>query len=187
MESAEILALPAAARKPHYLEDASVRRSILELYDQEHIAIRRYLVFLGLTSDSAQEIVQDAFLKLHEHLLADGDRRNLRAWLYRVAHNLARNAQTAARVTKTDALSPDRMGMNLKAAVLTAEEELLEAERNRRVQEAINGLSAAQKECLILRAQGLKYREIAEALNISVSTVGENVQRGLEKLKELLP
>jgi len=40
--------------------------------------------------------------------------------------------------------------------------------------------------CLVLRSQGLKYREIAEALNLSVSTVGENVQRGLEKLKELL-
>jgi DNA-directed RNA polymerase specialized sigma24 family protein len=38
----------------------------------------------------------------------------------------------------------------------------------------------------MLRAQGLKYREIAEALNLSVSTVGENVQRGLERLKEML-
>ncbi|MBV8895337.1 MAG: RNA polymerase sigma factor [Acidobacteriaceae bacterium] len=187
MESVETLALLTAARKPHHLEDASARRLMLELYDQEHIAIRRYLVCLGLTSDVAQEIVQDAFLKLHEHLLAGGDRRNLRAWLYRVAHNLTRNAQTAARVTKTDALSADGITVNLKAAVLTAEEELLEAERNRRVEHAINGLSGPQKECLLLRAQGLKYREIAEALNISVSTVGENVQRGLEKLKELLP
>jgi RNA polymerase sigma-70 factor, ECF subfamily len=186
METADTLVLPNAARKPHYLEDTSARRLILDLYDQEHVAIRRYLVFLGLTSDAAQEIVQDAFLKLHEHLLAEGDRRNLRAWLYRVAHNLARNAQTAARVTKTDALSADGVGSDIRAVALTAEEELLEAERNRRVQQAINGLSTAQKECLILRAQGLKYREIAEALNISVSTVGENVQRGLEKLKGLL-
>jgi RNA polymerase sigma-70 factor (ECF subfamily) len=47
-------------------------------------------------------------------------------------------------------------------------------------------LSPAQRSCLVLRAQGLKYREVAEALNLSVSTVAENVQRGLERLKELL-
>ncbi len=47
-------------------------------------------------------------------------------------------------------------------------------------------LSPAQRDCLALRTRGLKYREIGEVLNLSVSTVGENVQRGLEKLKELL-
>lgn len=186
MESAETLTLPKTVCKPQYLEDTSLRRLILDLYDQEHIAIRRYLVFLGLSSDLAQEIVQDAFLKLHEHLLANGDRRNLRAWLFKVAHNLARNAQTASRVTKTDTLSGDDVERDFKANGLSAEEELLETERNRLLRQAINSLSAAQRECLILRAQGLKYREIAESLNLSVSTVGENVQRGLEKLKELI-
>jgi RNA polymerase sigma-70 factor (ECF subfamily) len=186
MESAETLALAEATGRPQYLEDTSVRRLTLDLYDQEHLAIRRYLVFLGLTPDSAQEIVQEAFLKLHEHLLTNGDRRNLRAWLYRVAHNLARNAQTAARVSRTDARSAEDFGKELKADVLTAEEQLLQSERHRRMHEAMSGLAPAQKQCLLLRAQGLKYREIAEALNLSVSTVGENVQRGLEKLKELL-
>lgn len=185
MDSSETLTLPKAGCKPQYLEDTSLRRLVLDLYDQEHIAIRRYLIFLGLSSDTAQEIVQDAYLKLHEHLLANGDRRNLRAWLYRVAHNMARNAQTAARSTKTHALGDD-IRAELRSNFLSVEEELLQTERNARVREAINGLSAAQRECLILRAQGLKYREIAEALNLSVSTVGENVQRGLEKLKECL-
>ena len=185
MDSSETLALPKAGCAPQYLEDTSLRRLVLDLYDQEHIAIRRYLIFLGLGSDAAQEIVQDAFLKLHEHLLANGDRRNLRAWLYRVAHNLGRNAQTSARVTKTHALD-EGVRAHVRANLSSVEEQLLEAERNARVREAINGLSAAQRECLVLRAQGLKYREIAEALNLSISTVGENVQRGLEKLKECL-
>ncbi|HEX4749438.1 MAG TPA: RNA polymerase sigma factor [Bryobacteraceae bacterium] len=186
MESAEALALPKAVSKPKYLEDVSVRRVTLDLYDQEHLAIRRYLVFLGLSADMAQEIVQDTFLKLHEHLLANGDKKNLRAWLYRVAHNLARNAQTAWHVRKTEALSSDEFALPISAGGLSAEEELLSAERSRRMQQAIQSLNPSQRECLILRSQGLKYREISEALNLSVSTVGENVQRGLEKLKEVL-
>ena len=186
MESAEILALSGAGGKRTYLEDTAVRRLTIDLYDQEHVAIRRYLVFLGLNPEIAREIVQDAFLKLHEHLLADGDRRNLRAWLYRVAHNMARNTQTAERVRKTDPLTIDDFERQVPANELSAEEQLLDAEKQRRMREAIDSLSAAQRQCLVLRAQGLKYREIAETLNLSVSTVGENVQRGLEKLKEML-
>jgi RNA polymerase sigma-70 factor (ECF subfamily) len=186
MDSAEILALPGTSGKRSYLQDTSIRHLTIDLYDQEHIAIRRYLVFLGLDAEIAQEIVQDTFLKLHEHLLADGDRRNLRAWLYRVAHNMARNAQVAHKVRKTDPLSAEDFDRQIPGTELSAEDQLLEAEKHQRMREAINSLSAAQRQCLVLRAQGLKYREIAEALNLSVSTVGENVQRGLEKLKEML-
>jgi len=186
MNTAEIVALPKAVDARDYLEDTSVRRLTLDLYDREHIAIRRYLIFLGVTSEAAQEIVQDIFLKLHEHLLARGDRSNLRAWLYRVAHNMARNTQTARHSRRTDSLDAEDFQRQLAAAESSAEERLLEAERLQRVGAAIGSLSDAQRECLILRAQGLKYREIAEALSLSVSTVAENVQRGLEKLRQML-
>ena len=190
MEQADILAFPRRryplGRETEYLEDTSLRRIVLEHYDHEHVAIRRYLSFLGVDADTGQEIVQESFLKLHEHLLAGGDRTNLRAWLYRVAHNLARNAQTAFRTSKTDSLPDVVVAGDLPAQVASAEEELLEAERTGRVRDAMNQLSAAQRECLVLRAQGLKYREIADILNVSVSTVAENVQRGLKRLKDLL-
>lgn len=186
MESVEIFALPGTASKRSYLKDTSILRLTVDLYDQEHVAIRRYLVFLGLDAETAREIVQDTFLKLHEHLLSDGDRRNLRAWLYRVAHNMARNTQIAHKLRKTDPLSTEDFDRQVPATDVSAEDELLEAEKQQRMRVAIDSLSAAQRQCLVLRAQGLKYREIAEALNLSVSTVGENIQRGLEKLKEML-
>ncbi len=186
MEQADILALPRATWEAEYLEDTSLRRLVLEHYDQEHVAIRRYLSFLGVDAETVQEIVQESFLKLHEHLLAGGERGNLRAWLYRVAHNLARNAQTAFRASKTDALPDLTVKGEPVANSASAEEELLAVERIRRVRQAMEQLSAAQRECLVLRAQGLKYREIAETVNASVSTVAENIQRGLEKLKDLV-
>jgi RNA polymerase sigma-70 factor (ECF subfamily) len=144
------------------------------------------VAFLGLDDDTARELVQESFLKLHEHLLAGGDRRNLRAWLYRVAHNLARNAQSAFRTSKTDPLADALAARELPSTDVSVEDELLERERLEQLQKAVGQLSAAQKECLALRAQGFKYREIAEVLNLSVSTVGENIQRGLERLRELV-
>ncbi|HTU43677.1 MAG TPA: RNA polymerase sigma factor [Bryobacteraceae bacterium] len=186
MDQAETFPLPTATWKADYLEDTSVRRLVLEQYDRESVPLRRYLQFLGIDPETAQEVVHEAFLKLHEHLLAAGDRTNLRAWLYRVAHNLGRNTQTAFRSSKTDALPDLTVAGNLPSQAASIEQELLADERSRLVRTAINRLSTAQKDCLVLRAQGLKYREIAEVLNLSVSTVGENIQRGLEKLKELL-
>jgi len=163
-----------------------VRDIVLAHYDREHIALRGYLLFLGMDLDSTREIVQESFLKLHEHLLANGNRSNLRAWVYRVAHNLARNAQTASYSKRTE-LVPDLTALGEAAASLaSAEDELLARERLVRVRQAMTHLSTAQRECLVLRSQGLKYREIAEVLSLSVSTVAENIQRGLGRVKELL-
>jgi RNA polymerase sigma-70 factor (ECF subfamily) len=136
--------------------------------------------------ETSRECVQESFLKLHEHLIAGGDRSNLRAWLYRVAHNLARNAQASAAAKRTEPL-PETSGVSDPVATeASAEESLLARERERVLKEALEQLSPAQRECLVLRSQGFKYREIAELLALSVSTVGENIQRGLTKLKDLL-
>jgi RNA polymerase sigma-70 factor, ECF subfamily len=186
MDRTDSLPMPGSAWTADYLEDTSPRRMVLEHYDRESVPLRRYLLFLGADPETAQEIVQESFLKLHQHLIAGGDRTNLRAWLYRVAHNLARNTQTAFRATKTDALPDLTIAGDLRSSAASVEDELLAKERSTRMRDAIDRLTPAQKDCLVLRAQGFKYREIAGVLNLSVSTVGENVQRGLQKLKELL-
>lgn len=186
MEQVEALSLPDIGWEKQYLEDVSVRRTVLEQYDQEHKALLRYLSCLGVDRETGQEIVQESFLKLHEHLLMGGDRTNLRAWLYRVSHNLARNFQSAFRTAKTDYFPDLTLNGDFAGADISPEEQLLEAERMRRFHKAMAELSKPQRECLTLRTQGLKYREIAEVLQLSTSTVGENVARGLERLKELV-
>lgn len=186
MERADLLPLHAATWEGQYVNDPSRVQLVLEHYDQEQVRLRRYVAFLGVDTETAREIVQESFLRLHEHLLRGGEQTHLRGWLYRVAHNLARNAQSAFHSKKTDSLADSTPTGDFAAGEATAEEELLARERVMRFRSAMQELSAAQRECLVLRAQGLKYREIAEALDLSVSTVGENVQRGLERLKELL-
>ena len=186
METAKSLQFPQQAVWEASRVVEEPRDVVLAHYDREQLALRRYLVFLGMDVDSARETVQEAFLRLHEHLLANGDRTNLRAWLYRVAHNLARNAQSASHARRTEPL-PESSGIaDWPAGAVSVEQDLLAREQLSRLREGMNQLSSAQRECLLLRSQGFKYREIAEVLNLSVSTVAENVQRGLGKLKELL-
>src|SRR5437764_11117997 len=65
------------------------------LYRELRKPLLRYLVCLGLSSDEAQDVVQDAFLGLHRHLASGGSQENIRSWVFRVAHNQARNRQNS--------------------------------------------------------------------------------------------
>lgn len=183
MERGNLLALPSRAWEAEYLQDTSPRRLVLEYYDREHVSIRRYLIALGTDAETAREIVQETFLRLHEHVLADGDRTNLRAWLFRVAHNLARNAQQAFRSARTESLVDSAAAANVPAGSASPEQNVLIEERLTRLRMAMDQLTDPQRHCIVLRSEGLKYREIAETLDLSVSTVGENIQRGLATLK----
>lgn len=181
-----LFALPNVASSVDYLEDTSALRLVLEHYDREHTPLVRYLCFLNVNPETAKEIVQDCFIKLHEHLHAGGDTSNLRAWLYRVAHNLGRNSQLSARARKTESLNSTPPNREMAAAEQSAEDRLLEAERVRQLREGMTQLPEAQRQALILRSQGLKYREIAQTLGLSISTVAENVQRGMDALKKIV-
>jgi RNA polymerase sigma-70 factor (ECF subfamily) len=151
------------------------------LYRELRKPLLRYLVCLGLSNDEAQDVVQDAFLTLHRHLAAGGSQENLRGWLFRVAHNQARNRQkrydrnfSAGSDGELDAISQEA----------SPERAVLEKEKFQQLRKAIGLLTASERECLLLRASGLRYREISEVLGIGTSTVSDTVDRAVKKLAE---
>jgi len=151
------------------------------LYRELRKPLLRYLVCLGLSADEAQDVVQDAFLGLHRHLTAGGARDNIRAWLFRVAHNQARNQQQSYHRRFGAPLDPE-----IHAGVdhVTPERVMLEKEKLGRVEKALRQLPVTERECLLLRAWGLRYREIGEVLGIATSTVADTVTRAIKKLAE---
>jgi RNA polymerase sigma-70 factor (ECF subfamily) len=67
-----------------------------------------------------------------------------------------------------------------------AEARVLSAERNGLVQAAIEELTALQRQCLVLRCEGLRYREIAEILCVSNESVADAIHRGVARLRQKL-
>jgi RNA polymerase sigma-70 factor, ECF subfamily len=163
------------------VEESSLERLVLEHYDRDRVPLERYLCFFGIEAEAVRDIIQEAFLKLHQHLLAGGDAQHLRAWLYRVAHNLALNTRSAAYVRKTGRL-PETMDPVTPMA--SPEQMLLDRERDANLREAVAALSPTQRECIVLRAQGFKYREIADVLQLSTSAAAENIQRAIGLLRK---
>ena len=174
-----------AVAKDFAVDQTALCNLVLALYDQEHLAIRRYLHFLNIDPDLAEECCQEAFLRLHKHLLSGGDQTNLRAWLFRVARNVALNEVQAARHRLNESLEA-AAGSEFADRAPGPEEKVLSKEQEERVRKALVQLNDFERQCLALRAQGFRYREIAEIVGLSVSTVGEHVQRGLSKVRECL-
>jgi RNA polymerase sigma-70 factor (ECF subfamily) len=61
---------------------------------------------------------------------------------------------------------------------------LIEREKLLRMHRAVETLSPQQRQCLHLRAEGLRYREIADSIGVSVSTVSEFLERALVRLRK---
>jgi RNA polymerase sigma-70 factor, ECF subfamily len=164
-------------------KDACASR-VVELYDELRLPVFRYLIFLGVRPQEAEEIVQECFLRAFQQLrVRGGQEQSLRAWIFRVAHNLAVN-----QLKKNYRL---RGGLDLSSGDLlyplidqapTAEELLLEKERLARLRAAISTLSAQEVQCLSLRAEGLRYREIAEIMGVGISTIAGYMGHVYQKL-----
>lgn len=168
------LALPIARLSTNKCE-------VTTLYRELRKPLLRWLVCLGLSADEAQDMVQDAFVSLQRHLAAGGSQANIRSWLFRVAHNGARNRQKSYERRFSEPLDPEIDTMVDEA---TPERAVLEKEKFQRLRNAMRLLTEPERECLLLRAQGLRYREISEILEIATSTVGETVERAIQKLAE---
>jgi RNA polymerase sigma-70 factor (ECF subfamily) len=164
------------------------KAEVVCLFDGLRTGLFRYLRWLGCAPDEADDAIQETFLRLHRHLLTGGARENLRAWVYRVAGNLARDERKTARRRRVEAMSggaePECAWID---AVPNPEQQVLAKEADRRLEMAIGSLPAVQRQCLALRSEGLRYREIAEVLGMGTSTVAEVLQRAVSRLARELP
>jgi RNA polymerase sigma-70 factor, ECF subfamily len=156
---------------------------VTALYRELREPLLRYLVCLGMSKDEAQDVVQDTFLSLHRHLSAGGPQDNIRGWVFRVAHNQARNRQGSYDRRFAEPLEPQFDSMIDET---TPERVVLEKEKFQRLAKAMAALTNTERECLLLRAAGLRYREIGETLGVPTSTVGDTVERAIRKLTETL-
>lgn len=146
--------------------------------------VYRYLLTLGLHPPQAQEATQDVFLRLYVALRKQQEPiLNQRAWVFRVAHNLGLTLRT-----RETAMLP--LGAELEATLpdrgLSPESSLLDREKLQQVHRALQDLSPQQRQCMYLRAEGLRYQEIADSLGITVSTVAEFLKRAVTRLRKVV-
>jgi RNA polymerase sigma-70 factor, ECF subfamily len=166
----------------------TLEQEITQLFVTWRDPIYRYLLEVFGHPAVAEEITQEAFLRLYRSLKSGRAVKNPRAWLFRVAHNLALDQQKSGkRMQLLDAelwaelceSQPDRRP--------DPEQSALERERFARLRVALQRLSTQERQCLYLRAEGFRYREVGEILGISQWTVVEYLRRAIGKLMTEMP
>lgn len=137
-------------------------------------ALTRYLTHFTGDEDLAEDLVQETCVRLLERPPAD--ERNPRAWLFTVATNLARdNARVERRREELAVRAPRPHEEDPAGAVERAE-------ARARVRAALAQLSPRDRTALLMREEGFRHREIAEAIGTTTESVGTILARALIKL-----
>jgi RNA polymerase sigma-70 factor (ECF subfamily) len=151
---------------------------IVQLFGELRVPLLRYLHSLGLPACDSEDVAQDAFIELFRHLRAGKPRDNLRAWVYRVSRNLAlkRLQQPGRLLDLADDLpdTPDRSA--------NPEQQAVQSQQHRATRAVIAAIPPLDRQCLLLRADGLRYREIAAVLDISLGSVAASLSRTLDRI-----
>jgi len=148
------------------------------LFRTYHAPLVRYLTRRLGDRDWAEEVAQETFLRALRH----GPVEHERAWLFAVATNLVRDeARKDARRRRHLAL------LREEAADARVEPEPTSLERAQEAalaRKAVDALAERDRIALLMREEGLDYGEIAEALGLSVGSIGTTLARARRRLVE---
>lgn len=140
----------------------------------------RYLYRMCGDADLAADAAQEAFVRAVDRPPPEGVSR---AWLFTVATNeLLQDRRTAAnrlRLLSVFMSEPVQREPEAFAAMVAAD-------RTRAVRVALDALPPRERAALLMRAEGLAYKEIAAALHTTTGSVGTLLSRGLARLDECL-
>jgi RNA polymerase sigma-70 factor (ECF subfamily) len=147
-----------------------------KLFAESRDALHRYIRRFVGSSETAKEIVQEAFLRTYRQRESV---TTLRAFLFSTARNLAANEYRHRRIVERDGFR-DFGDSWVATERESLEAELLRDERNRLILEAIDRLPPQCRAAFTLRVfHQCSYKEVAERLGISAKTVEKHIARGL--------
>jgi RNA polymerase sigma factor (sigma-70 family) len=145
--------------------------------------------------DMAMEAAQRTFISMHRNIPYLQDATRFRSWLYTIAVNCCREELRKKKSERSISLSDLQAGEGEESARWehsgdrshNPDRVLRQTELSDLLQGCLMQLSDEQREVVIMKEyEGLKFREIAETLNISENTVKSRMYYGLEALKRIL-
>ena len=148
-----------------------------QLYNSYYKALVNYAMQMLGTQDSAEDVVQNAFMQLWQQGRQSRGDNHIRAFLYNITRNAA-----------IDRLRHDKIVQDYQESyeinANSEEDSIFTEEVFRQLFEEIDRLPSRQREIFLLLMKGQKNREIAENLNIAEETVKKLRFRGMKTLRQ---
>jgi RNA polymerase sigma factor (sigma-70 family) len=156
-----------------------IEGEIAELYQRDGSAILRYAWTLAGDKETAHDALQEAFFRFFLCRSAGQEIRSAKGWLFRVAHNYVLDQRKARARNEIAIDSIANMPSPLPQVDSDSISDLLQ-------RLAGIGLTAREIECVRLRAEDLRYEEIAMVLGLQSGTVGSLLARAHDKIRKAL-
>ncbi len=167
----------------------------LAVYDDESAYKELFLVYYKplqqfafsfiKSQELAEEIVSDVFLKIWEKRAELESIGNLKVYLYVSIKNTA--LKYLLKQKRQVAISLDELDIELESFHWTPEELILTAEMMKKIEEAINDLPPRCKIIFkLIKEDQLRYKEVAEILNVSVKTIDSQLAIALKKISKAI-
>ena len=161
-------------------ETERLEQAVNEAFIALRNPIYRYVFSAVRNSGDAEDIAQEAFIRLFRDLRKGQSVRNVRAWLFRVAHNLVIDfSRRSPEPDSLDAPAGQRLAEGVADPNPTAEQSAMSQAAR---QKLLARLTLQERRCMELRAEGLRYREIAEVLGVRIPTVQTTIDRAIKKV-----
>lgn len=148
------------------------------LFQKLYPSLFRYLHRVTGDADIADDIAQEAFVRLLKQSLPEAE---VRPWLFTVAMNLVRDH--ARKVERRQRLLTTAPVLVSTSALPDEVVEHSEAVGSVRV--VLEQLSPRDQQLLLMREEGFKYEEIARAIGVAPASVGTLIARALKRFAEL--
>src|ERR1044072_2036481 len=168
---------------PETVQAAQAAPSFDEAFTLHHRAVFRAAYALVRDAGLAEDVTQEVFIKLYQHIGSLRDEEHVRPWLLRVASNTALNtirSRGRAGAREEEFAAVATVGGGTEPVGIEADyERRTEIEEARR---ALAQIKEPMRSCLLLKQQGLSYKGIAQTLSINEANGGGLIARGRKEV-----
>ncbi len=178
---------------------ASNRKRLEQLFQDNYRSIFNFFLRRNFPRAECYDLTQETFARAMKGLERFTDEASEATWLFRIARNLWLNKERDRRRLKRQRPEvpfelafpdeqeiPDRRAFLGGTEEMSPEQRLLQLEQVKRVRDALQKLPPQRRRCLVLRLEGLKYREIADLLGVSLQAVRSHLSQARQQMRELL-
>ena len=123
----------------------------------------------------AEDVTQEVFIRLYKHIDTLPNLEMLRPWLIRVALNVAKN--TLRGNIRANTRDENYVKETVSNSIFSVESEYEQKSEVSEINRALSKVKEPLRSCLVLKQQGLSYREIAESLSLNETSIGTYVAR----------
>ncbi|MCL6611702.1 MAG: RNA polymerase sigma factor SigX [Peptococcaceae bacterium] len=152
--------------------------NIRDLFHRFYPAVCRQLTCILGDSGLAEDVAQEAFIRLCQSPPSNPDR--VRGWLFRVATNLAYNHLRSEKSRSRREFSV-QSGCSAEAS---SEEIVIRREEAEMVHRVLKSLGERDRTCLIMKFSGFSYEEIAQAIGVRKASVGTVIARAQARFRD---